>query len=205
VSDATMHLLPRTALAKVPRQARSIEMVHTILDAAKRVLEREGLVAFTTNRVATVAGISVGSLYQYFPNKEALVLGVVERGLMMTEDVVRSMMDAPVAGTFEEAFAGVMSALIRHLEPRRALLREILAATPLLAETGFLTVIEAQVREMLVELDARYDHPPRTRAASYVRVNALTFVFIKWMTEAPAHVTEAAFIEQATKLVGVVD
>jgi AcrR family transcriptional regulator len=54
-------------------------MVDSILDAAARVLRKHGYEEATTNRVAEVAGVSVGSLYQYFPNKEALVHALIER------------------------------------------------------------------------------------------------------------------------------
>jgi AcrR family transcriptional regulator len=62
-----------TAPRKQPKQARSTRLVDAILQAAIRVLEREGASAFTTIRVAEVAGVSVGSLYQYFPNKESIL------------------------------------------------------------------------------------------------------------------------------------
>lgn len=57
---------------KQPRQVRSARLVGDILEAANRVLVRDGARHFTTARVAERAGISVGSLYQYFPNKEAI-------------------------------------------------------------------------------------------------------------------------------------
>lgn len=62
-------LVPR----KEPVQARSAQLVADILKAAIRVLEREGPHRFTTIRVAETAGVSVGSLYQYFPNKQAIL------------------------------------------------------------------------------------------------------------------------------------
>jgi AcrR family transcriptional regulator len=68
-------LLPR----KPPRQARSAAMVELLLQAAARVLATESLGGFTTNRVAEVAGVSVGSLYQYFPNKSSLVAALIAR------------------------------------------------------------------------------------------------------------------------------
>lgn len=64
---------PATAPRKVPVQARSAQLVADIMKAAVRVLEREGARRFTTIRVAEAAGVSVGSLYQYFPNKEAIL------------------------------------------------------------------------------------------------------------------------------------
>jgi AcrR family transcriptional regulator len=67
--------MKKTALKprKKPLQKRSLAMIETILQATARVLERESLTGFNTNRVAEVAGISIGSLYQYFPNKDALI------------------------------------------------------------------------------------------------------------------------------------
>jgi AcrR family transcriptional regulator len=64
---------PVTAPRKLPVQARSAQLVADILKAAVRVLEREGAARFTTIRVAEAAGVSVGSLYQYFPNKQAIL------------------------------------------------------------------------------------------------------------------------------------
>jgi AcrR family transcriptional regulator len=62
---------PATAIRKLPAQARSKQTVADILRGAIRVLERDGPLRFTTIRVAEAAGISVGSLYQYFPNKHS--------------------------------------------------------------------------------------------------------------------------------------
>ncbi len=67
------------SLKKKPKQARSQEMVEILLQATTRILRREGSQALTTNRVAEVAGVSIGSLYQYFPNKESLVDALRER------------------------------------------------------------------------------------------------------------------------------
>jgi AcrR family transcriptional regulator len=64
---------PALSSRKQPRQARSTQMVADILEASIRVLRREGGHRFNTIRVAREAGVSVGSLYQYFPNKEALL------------------------------------------------------------------------------------------------------------------------------------
>lgn len=64
---------------KRPRQERSRKMEAAILEAATRVLREQGAAAFTTNRVAEVAGVSVGSLYQYYPNKASLLFRVQEQ------------------------------------------------------------------------------------------------------------------------------
>ena len=64
---------------KQPKQDRSRDTVETLIEATTRIIESDGLEALSTNRVAEVAGVSVGSLYQYFPNKEALVAEVRAR------------------------------------------------------------------------------------------------------------------------------
>jgi AcrR family transcriptional regulator len=69
----------RTVPRKKPRQERSQQTVDVILQAAARVLVRDGFDRTSTNRIAEEAGVSIGSLYQYFPSKEALVAALVER------------------------------------------------------------------------------------------------------------------------------
>jgi AcrR family transcriptional regulator len=68
-----MKRAPVISPRKTPKQQRSGRLVSDILEAAIRVLEREGAARFTMARVAEKAGVSVGSLYQYFPNKEAIL------------------------------------------------------------------------------------------------------------------------------------
>ena len=104
--------LPLRSLVHVPRQRRSAKRVHQILDAAMEVLIAGGADGFTTNRVAEQAGIPVGSIYQYFPNKEALVGELIDRHqdemilLFMTR--LTELRDAPLG----EAVRGVISALM---------------------------------------------------------------------------------------------
>src|SRR5690349_24663898 len=75
-------MMPRKALTsprKYASQARSRAPVDALIDATARILVREGFDKASTNLIAEVAGVSVGSLYQYFPSKEALVAAVLER------------------------------------------------------------------------------------------------------------------------------
>jgi len=64
---------------KRPVQERSRDTVDRILSAAARIFDEDGYRRTTTNRVAEAAGVSVGSLYQYFPNKDALLVALAER------------------------------------------------------------------------------------------------------------------------------
>jgi AcrR family transcriptional regulator len=77
---------------KVPGQARSQETVVVILEASARILESDGLRAFNTNAVAARAGVSVGSVYQYFPNKDAILLALIGRFEEALHDAVLKAM-----------------------------------------------------------------------------------------------------------------
>jgi AcrR family transcriptional regulator len=74
-------------------QARSTELVAAILQAAIRVLEREGAARFTTIRVAEAAGVSVGSLYQYFPNKQAILFQLQRQEWLETGALLEALFD----------------------------------------------------------------------------------------------------------------
>ncbi|MDF1781733.1 MAG: TetR/AcrR family transcriptional regulator [Alcanivoracaceae bacterium] len=74
-------------MRKVPKQQRSRQMVETLIDATATVLAERGLDNTTTNHIAELAGVSVGSLYQYFPDKDSLIEALLER---MVSDLQRA-------------------------------------------------------------------------------------------------------------------
>src|SRR5579859_74459 len=85
---------PSISLRKRPQQARSEGLVATILEAAVQVLAKEGAPRFTCARVAEKAGVSVGSLEQYFPNKVASLFGLQsDEGLQSSELLRGSLLD----------------------------------------------------------------------------------------------------------------
>ncbi len=79
---------PHISLRKEPSQDRSARLVADILEAAVRVLAEGGASRFTTARVAERAGVSVGSLYQYFPNKEAILFRLQTEEWKQTSDIL---------------------------------------------------------------------------------------------------------------------
>jgi AcrR family transcriptional regulator len=78
-AQRTPLMSPPLSPRKAPRQARAQVTRDAILEAATHIIAAGGLAAFNTNAVAERAGVSIGSLYQYFPNKDALMVALIER------------------------------------------------------------------------------------------------------------------------------
>lgn len=91
---------------RTPRQRRSQETVEVILQATAQVLAEQGYAKASTNRIAKRAGVSVGSLYQYFPNKDALFQALIERHV--------SAQNASFSELFSVSLASPPRALIQH-------------------------------------------------------------------------------------------
>ncbi|WP_085708342.1 MULTISPECIES: TetR family transcriptional regulator [unclassified Pseudomonas] len=83
----------RISSRKQPQQARSAELVSAILQAAIQVLAKEGAARFTTARVAEKAGVSVGSLYQYFPNKAAILFRLQSDEWVQTTTMLQRILE----------------------------------------------------------------------------------------------------------------
>jgi AcrR family transcriptional regulator len=103
---------------KKPLQKRSLATFEAILTAAAHILEERGLAGFNTNVVAERAGVSIGSLYQYFPSKDAILVALMERSFVaFSEDLSEAIDGAPgdsLAGDLKFMLQmGIMSHLRR--------------------------------------------------------------------------------------------
>ncbi|MCO4768379.1 MAG: TetR/AcrR family transcriptional regulator, partial [Deltaproteobacteria bacterium] len=99
-------------LKKIPKQRRSIAMVEALIEATARILRTEGAEAMSTNRVAEVAGVSVGSLYQYFPGKDALMYAVLERQEQAQLEMLAAALQPPLDGPIKDLVGKVVAALL---------------------------------------------------------------------------------------------
>lgn len=120
---------PPTEPRKQPRQARSRALVEAILDATERVLAQEGSEATTTTRVAEVAGVSVGSLYQYFPSRDALLAAVIERRVERDEQEflahLGTLSDASLASVLRAGARWLVEVYRREPELYRTMVDEM--------------------------------------------------------------------------------
>ena len=83
---------PSISSRRQPRQARSADLLGAILQAAVQVLAKEGVRRFTTTRVAERAGVSVGSVYQYFPNKASILFRLQSDEWRQTTELMRGIL-----------------------------------------------------------------------------------------------------------------
>lgn len=131
---------PQITSRKKPQQARSTELVAAILEAATQILAEEGVTRFTTARVAEKAGVSVGSIYQYFPNKASILFRLQVDEWMQTTRMLRNIL--------EDANAP-------HLERLRTLVHAFLRSE----------CEEAEVRGALNDAAPLYRDSPEARQA----------------------------------------
>ncbi len=110
--------LPR----KNPRQSRSRATVEAIVEAAARILETDGFAGLSTNAVAERAGVSIGSLYQYFPRKEALIGALIARETTL---LLLDARDAEAAASGRDAALALIESCVRHQFRRPALARAL--------------------------------------------------------------------------------
>ena len=119
----------RTNPRKTASQERSRLTVDALLEATARILVREGFDKASTNRIAEVAGVSVGSLYQYFPSKEALVAALIDRHNRQVMRAVQGELAEALNLSMEEAVRRLVSIAVKahRIDPKlhRALTEQI--------------------------------------------------------------------------------
>src|SRR5215475_1815858 len=95
-----------------PVQRRARQTVDAILDAVVRVLKREGVRAVTTNRIAEVAGVSIGSVYQYFPDKQAIFVALHQRHIDHIDRMIERTLIEHAASSLDDLMAAMIAGMI---------------------------------------------------------------------------------------------
>lgn len=109
-------------------QSRARDTVDAILEASRRIAYADGLAGLSTNRVAELAGVSIGSLYQYFPGRDAILHALVQKEFNRTVDLhvahIRSIDSAAL--TLEQAVRSLVDHVFEQQRERRPFLRQVL-------------------------------------------------------------------------------
>jgi AcrR family transcriptional regulator len=102
----------RSSARRQPKQRRARQTVEAVLEAVVRVLKREGIHAVTTNRIAEVAGVSIGSVYQYFPDKRAIFSALHQRHIQQIDRIVETTLVEHAASSMDEFVSAMVEAMI---------------------------------------------------------------------------------------------
>ena len=176
-------------------------MVERIIAASAELVRAEGYEGFSTNGVARAAGVSPGSLYQYFPDKSALVGEVIDRWSVEVSERVAGALAHRVGEQGPGMIRGVVEALVAALEADTALLRIVLVELPPARTRGSLLALEQRVRELLTAyLAARTpgsteDHATR----AWILVLAVENLVVRWVLDAP-DIDRGRFVDELVTL-----
>ena len=105
-------IVPKKSHRRLPKQRRARQTVDAVLDAVVWVLKREGFRAVTTNRLAEVAGVSIGSVYQYFPDKRAIFVALHQRHIEQIDRMVETKLIEHAASSLEELMRAMIEAMV---------------------------------------------------------------------------------------------
>jgi AcrR family transcriptional regulator len=187
-------------------QRRSRLTVNAIMEATARILIREGFDKASTNRIAEVAGVSVGSLYQYFPSKEAIVAALIDRHNSQVMQAVQGELAEAVNLPMEQAVRELVAVAVRahRIDPK---LHRVLAEQ--IPRVGRLEKVETFNRQNYALFEAYLErHREEVRVADLklaafvcvTSIEALTHTAVlhhKMVSDEAMH----ALVEEATRLV----
>ncbi|MFO0608454.1 MAG: TetR/AcrR family transcriptional regulator [Polyangiales bacterium] len=134
---------------KQAKQERSRSTIDVLLEATARVVSQAGLDRATTNRIAEVAGVSVGSLYQYFPGKESLLAALIEREARRDLAAMRAVMADCAGLPLPQAIGRSLGGLVERHARDPALYRWMLTYVPALGQHPKVRAVAAEGRATL--------------------------------------------------------
>lgn len=181
-------------------------MVERIVAAGRQVLVRDGYANFTTNKVADAAGVSPGSLYQYFPDKASIVDVIVDRYLdeasVRVAGALGETKGANLARDPLAAVRAVNDALISALEEDAALLRIVWDELPAGQVRERRAALEQRIADVVTTYLVVAMNLPITQASARAWVVVLTMEMLasRWVLEQPAQLAREDLVEEMTAL-----
>ena len=188
---------------KQPRQERSKITVDAILTATARILTEEGYEKASTNRIAEVAGVSIGSLYQYFPNKESLVAELLKKHsndmVEIMESKLNSLTDVPLEIAVPELVKAAIAAHAINPKLHRVLNEEI----PRIGHIKEVSKTGEQITKMLrVYLETWRDqiHPQNLNLTAFILERTVESLSHAAVIEYPENLLNGELEQEVSKL-----
>jgi AcrR family transcriptional regulator len=194
----------KTTPRKRPRQTRSKETVETILAATARILIKLGFDGLTTNAVADQAGVSIGSLYQYFPNKQALVAALIERRLDEKNANTHRELARVAQQPFPEAVRTMIRMTIENYAQSPELSRVLIEQVPRVGRMARIAELHQGTLHLVAALLEARKHELAVRdpeMAAFVLVASIEAIAQRAALFQPARLSDPALIDEATAMV----
>ena len=173
-------------MPRIPRQQRAKVTVEAILDAGYISLGRHGLAGTTTTHIADIAGVSVGSVYEYFKNKEAIYDAMLARFVGdlvgVLEPLTPRIVRMPVTEAIPTILYGVQGLLLRDEQRYLRYAREVFNADLRLDLAEVSRLLGNIIVQYLLQ-NPQYANMRRFAAMSYIFVNAGMFTVIRHMSD----------------------
>lgn len=199
-----MYRQVKTTPRKRPLQNRSKATVDTILTATARILIKLGFDGLTTNAVAEAAGVSIGSLYQYFPNKEALVAALIESQLDIKNAQTIAELGRVAGLPLGEAVRAMIVLTIQNYAAQPELKRVLLEQVPRVGRMARIAELHQGTHKMVTALltARRAELAIRNpEMAAFLLVSAIEAIAHRATLFEPARLKDPALIDEATAMV----
>ena len=190
---------------KLPKQARSEATVEAVLEAAAQVFEHHGYAAGTTNRIAERAGVSIGSVYQYFPNKDAILVALVHRHIAEGTAALQPHIERLSGGAgFDDVLPDIVEAMVamHALAPglHRVFFEETRLPQTLRAQLDGLEdrLIDLTADALAADLDSPALDP---HLSARIVINTIEGLTHRLVLHQPTGVTPQAISHEITELV----
>jgi AcrR family transcriptional regulator len=206
--------MPRKRLSqprKLPQQERSRVTVEAILEATAHILTEEGYDKANTNRIAERAGISIGSLYQYFPNKESLMAALMEQHSQeiaaLVETKLKDLVDSPLDIAIPELVKAVIAAhainprlhqVLNEEIPRSERLQQMQQADERITE--LLRAYLSRWHPLSEERLHQRTHPQNLEMTIFILSRTVESLCHSAVIERPSFVSDRQFVQEVSRL-----
>lgn len=192
-------------MRKSPAQERSERTIETIFEATAQILDRDGDKGVSTNTIAERAGFSIGTLYQYFPNKDAILLAMAEREERRIMGRVEAVLSGADNADFEErvrlVVRTILSAFDGRFRIRHRLTLAVLRSSTLATRNQAVARISARLSDNLLRRANAGEIRPMSEAAVFVMTRALVGTIRNAMIEDSPLLRTPEFEDELVRLI----